>query len=360
MPSRYKNRYSFLPTIITLFLSTIFQFTNAQQIDTIIVHGDKFYNNRTREPFFIKGVAYQPRENGKIYDPVTDSRHSAWERDLALWKELGVNTVRIYEIDPTKSHDKFMKAAADAGIYLMFDLGQAKSSLNRLEPVYTLELLEQYKATVDAIAKYDNVLGLFAGNEVVNEPGSTTKSAPFMKALIRDLKSHMRTKSRYVPIGYATNDDSKIRLDIASYFVCDSYSGISGQEETQEDSKIDFLGYNLYSWCGESGFVESGWADRTKEYEGYPVPVILSEFGCNEIMPRVFREVKSMFGPEMMDVFAGGIAYEYSEEDNNYGLVKIKSNGTVEKLKDFFNLKKAYADANPQVRVFSNDAIHFG
>ena len=45
----------------------------------------------------------------------------------------------------------------------------------------------------------------------------------------------------------------------------------------------------------------------------------------------------------MTNVFAGGLAYEYSQEENDYGLVQIKKNGAVETLEDFTKLAKAYA-----------------
>jgi hypothetical protein len=37
-------------------------------------------------------------------------------------KELGVNTIRIYHVDPDADHDGCMKVFADAGIYTMIDM----------------------------------------------------------------------------------------------------------------------------------------------------------------------------------------------------------------------------------------------
>jgi beta-galactosidase GanA len=57
-----------------------------------------------------------------------------WMQDLELFRQLGINTVRIYEArmtirvsthtqtDPQANHDAFMKAASDAGIYVLIDL----------------------------------------------------------------------------------------------------------------------------------------------------------------------------------------------------------------------------------------------
>lgn len=37
-------------------------------------------------------------------------------------KELGVNTIRVYHVDPHAQHEGCMKAMDDAGIYLLVDL----------------------------------------------------------------------------------------------------------------------------------------------------------------------------------------------------------------------------------------------
>lgn len=45
----------------------------------------------------------------------------------------------------------------------------------------------------------------------------------------------------------------------------------------------------------------------------------------------------------MSSVFSGGLVYEYSEEDNNYGLVVINGD-SIEELDDFQALRQAFAD----------------
>lgn len=37
-------------------------------------------------------------------------------------KELGVNSIRVYHVDPDADHSGCMKAFDDAGIYLLIDL----------------------------------------------------------------------------------------------------------------------------------------------------------------------------------------------------------------------------------------------
>ena len=68
----------------------------------------------------------------------------------------------------------------------------------------------------------------------------------------------------------------------------------------------------------------------------------LSEYGCNT-NERNFNEVKALYGTDMTPVYSGGLVYEYSQEDSNYGLVQISGN-SVKELKDFDALMKALHD----------------
>jgi hypothetical protein len=229
-------------------------------------------------------------------------------RDIPLLQELGTNTIRVYAIDATKDHSFCMNLLQEAGIYLLQDLSNPTSSINRDDPTWTTELFADYAAVVDALANYTNVLGFFAGNEVSNDVNNTAASA-FVKAAVRDIKQYIKTKNyRTIGVGYATNDDPNIRGPLAHYFNCGD-----------QDSAIDFWGYNIYSWCGNSSFTESGYDQRTLEFANYSVPAFFAEYGCNTIRPRVFTEVGAIYGSEMTDVWSGGITYMYFQEANEFG-----------------------------------------
>ena len=105
---------------------------------------------------------------------------------------------------------------------------------------------------------------------------------------------------------------------------------------------------NLYEWCGNSTFQTSGYADRTKEFANYSIPVFLSEYGCNLITPRPFTEVAAIYGPDMTDVWSGGIVYEWSQQDNSYGLVQVDASGNTTPLQDYQNLKSQLAKVSPK------------
>lgn len=119
-----------------------------------------------------------------------------------------------------------MKSFEDAGIYLLLDIATPRFSINRKAPEYGVHLYNSYKSTVDAFSKYNNLIAFIAGNEVTNDKTNTLASA-YVKASLRDIKVYIKgTKSRHIPVGYASNDDEFIRDAIKDYFNC-------GDEDSQ-------------------------------------------------------------------------------------------------------------------------------
>lgn len=221
--------------------------------------------------------------------------------------QLQTNTIRVYAVDPTANHDQCMQMLSDAGIYIIADLGEPKNSINRDSPQWNQEIYSRYTAVVDTFSKYSNTLGFFAGNEVTNAPNNTEASA-FVKAAVRDIKAYIVSKKyRAIGVGYATNDDDQ-RTELADYFDCGDPS-----------AAIDFWGYNIYSWCGQSSYSASHYEERTQEFSSYNVPAFFAEYGCNTKGTRTFDEVAALFGPDMSKVWSGGIVYMYYQEANDYG-----------------------------------------
>ena len=113
------------------------------------------------ERFFVRGVAYQPGGAADAQDPLLDM--DTFEKDVEMFKELGINTIRIYTVDNAEgndeAHDEAMAMLDEAGIYLTLDASTPKYSLNResletLHQSYNAEYLQHLFSTIDAFAGY--------------------------------------------------------------------------------------------------------------------------------------------------------------------------------------------------------------
>ncbi|CCK70205.1 1,3-beta-glucanosyltransferase KNAG_0D04600 [Huiozyma naganishii CBS 8797] len=328
-------------SVLGLFIGSALSQSSGSSLAPITISGNAFFNSATKERFYIRGVDYQPGGSSNLTDPLADA--DICGRDVPIFKDLGINTVRVYTVDNSVDHSKCMNLLAENGIYLILDVNTPSAAISRHNSAcsYNADYLQNVFATVDAFAQYDNVLGFFAANEVINSD-NTTGTATYVKAVVRDMKKYIRArKYREIPVGYSAADIEANRQLSAEYFNCGD----------DADSRIDMFGVNDYSWCGHSSFQVSGYQTKMNLYKGYSVPVFLSEFGCNKVVgSRPFTEIESLYSSQMSSVFSGGLVYEYSNETNNYGLVQISNDGQqVTKLQDFDNLKEEYAKvSNPE------------
>ncbi|POR36804.1 1,3-beta-glucanosyltransferase [Tolypocladium paradoxum] len=287
-----------------------------------------------KERFYLRGIDYQPGGASADKDPLADT--SVCLRDIKNFQDLGVNTIRVYAVDNSKNHDQCMQALSDAGIYLVLDVNNPKYSINRKTPgpSYNAKYLQSVFATVEMFAKYDNTLAFFSGNEVINDEKDTDKSAPYVKAVTRDIKNFINSMGlRKIPVGYSAADVSENRMQTAMYMNCGP-----------DDVRSDFFAFNDYSWCN-SDFKTSGWDQKVKNFTDYGLPIFLSEWGCIKNRPRKFDELSALMSNQMSSVYSGGLMYEYSVEDNKFGIVTLKGN-SVDKS-DEYDLFKSALKANP-------------
>ncbi|KZM27929.1 uncharacterized protein EKO05_0010059 [Ascochyta rabiei] len=307
------------------------------KLPPVEVRGNAFFAGDSR--FYVRGVAYQPGGAADAKDPLLDLE--GLKRDVANFKDLGINTIRVYTIDNSKNHDEGMKMLDDAGIYLALDANTPDYSLNRetnatLHRSYNDVYLQSVFSTIDAFHNYNNLLLFFSGNEVINQRNNTG-AATYIKAVTRDMKRYIGNKSpRTIPVGYSAADVSENIEQQALFFNCGS-----------DDERSDFFAFNDYSWCDPSSFTKSGWDQKVKLYEDYSKPIFLSEYGCITNR-RDWGEVAALYSTNMTGVYSGGLAYEYTVEPNGYGLVEVASNGKIEPNEDFDRLKEAFkATKNP-------------
>jgi hypothetical protein len=254
-------------------------------------------------------------------------------------QRLGVNTIRIYNLSPSLNHDDCASIFNAAGIYMILDVNSPLygSYIDRTAPKssYNAVYYEQVFGVIEAFKNYPNTLGFFAGNEVINEQ-SVKEVAAYIRAVQRDMKDYIKKNvDRAIPVGYSAADIRPWLMDTLNYFMC--------EDKDEPSSQADFFGLNSYSWCGDSSYTKSGFDVLTEDFKNASLPVFFSEYGCNEVTPRIFTEVKALYGEEMTQSFSGGLVYEYTQEENNYGLVKLNDSDTATLLVDFENLQKQYA-----------------
>lgn len=98
--------------ILTLALS-LATLSPVWALNPVLIKGTKFFDSVTLNQFFIKGVAYQPRTLAAGFsDPL--SKPADCKRDFPLMKDLGLNTVRVYQVKNPLSF--FFCAPFDASI----------------------------------------------------------------------------------------------------------------------------------------------------------------------------------------------------------------------------------------------------
>lgn len=330
-----------LAAVVALALPAV-----AATTDPIVIKGSKFFHQHSGAQFFLKGVAYQPdsaNSTNSLTDPLADEAGCA--RDIPYLRNLTTNTVRVYSIDANANHSGCLSRLADAGIYVLADLAAPRDSLNRDDPRWTVSLLQRYTSVVDSLASYPNVLGFFAGNEVTNNASNTDASA-FVKAAVRDVKAYIKQKSFSHPlyVGYAASNGmtASIRDDVEDYLNCGS-----------TNDSIDFFGYNVYSWCGDSSFTKSHYNTIVERFSNYSVPMFFAEYGCNNPEPRRFSSVPTLYGDKMTPVVNGGIVYEYFQQANNYGLVSVQGS-SVSPLPDYTRFSSQIVQATPSASKMSD------
>lgn len=253
-------------------------------------------------------------------------------------QRLGVNAIRVYNLDPDLDHTACASIFNAAGIYMILDVNSPlpNQSLNRGAPweSYDSDYLQRVFKVVEDFMHFNNTLGFFSGNEVINED-SVPEVPAYIRAVTRDIKDYIASRSpRSIPVGYSAADVRPLLMGTFNYLSC----GLSNDTT----SKIDFFGLNSYSWCGDATFQSSGYDVLVSDFSNTTIPIFFSEYGCNLVTPRQFTEVPVLYGSQMTPVFSGGLIYEYSQEVNNYGLVNLNDNGTVSILTDYNNLRTQY------------------
>jgi hypothetical protein len=214
---------------------------------------------------------------------------------------------------------------------------------------------------VKQFSEFPNTVLFTVANEMPVNDKNGYAAFPCVKALTRDIhrfQADCKSNMRRVPLIYSDMDmGSPTRVHIANYLSCELES---------PDDAVDAYGLNVYSWCdseyldeaGENNFKYSPYEAIKKDFDEFAKPLIFSEFGCNTgefetacpyAKGRNWVDVPAMF-KHMGEVLSGAVAFEFSMEKNQYGLVMtpgfLKGQKKIELLDNYFALQKQYLSNN--------------
>lgn len=327
--------------------------TIAYAVHPVEVRGQDFVDTVTEKRLMIVGVDYQPGGQGAYkpsqgVDALTDA--DICLRDATIMQKLGVNTIRVYNVDPTLDHSMCASIFNAAGIYMILDVNSPLpgESINRAAPwtSYNSDYLTRVFGIIENFKDFPNTLAFFAANEVMNDLTTAEYNPQYIRAVQRDLKNYIAKHSdRPIPVGYSAADVREILQDTWAYMQC---------VHEDDQSSSDFFGLNSYSWCGaDATFQTSGYSDLVDMFNQSAIPVFYSEYGCNRVQPRVFNEVEILYS-EQMTSLSGGLVYEYSQEEADYGLVTLHTNGSVSLRQDYDNLQDQFNKLDIQLLQSTN------
>ncbi|TXT39725.1 MAG: 1 3-beta-glucanosyltransferase [Comamonadaceae bacterium] len=305
---------------------------NSISINTavITINQNMFFCDQNR--WSPKGVCYQPQDG---VDPLSDNNFSDIQNLVDPqtpygFTNLGINCLRVYQVDPTAKHDKVMQLLAASGIYVLVGAVNAATAITGTASSVPTTTVTRVKEVADAFAAYDNVLGFSISNELLDSNDQTNYGlVSIVKQVKQQMQAHMQKQNyRAIPIGCCTRDDPAFTFSATQAYTCGP-----------ADLRMDFIGYNAYRWVVDSGSTPSAGTINQyyllyQQFQNFPVPVMLTEMGAQCTGGRNWTQIPYIFGETqvsstppnslsatMSDAISGCFAFRFYEQGDGFGLV---------------------------------------
>ncbi|MCA6363111.1 MAG: hypothetical protein IM638_08730 [Bacteroidetes bacterium] len=336
-------------------------------IQPITIQGKQFMCGTSR--FMVRGIALSANAvlNTKLQniEDILSDEHAEFMANDVIPKlvSLNVNCVRVYQVDPNRSHGKTMKLLEKNNIYVMVGLATSYNSVNQMTGEYTQATFVHAARVVDEFQNYNNTFCFSVGNEVEfpGQMASNIKSAnpalsdaevvtatvtlqytvaQSMKSFARDIKNHIKGNNyRQIPVGVAMQDGPESSWGTGNP---NAYQqGIIGTDIIAQfytsgnaDKIMDFIGINSYryvSGSGQASVAYSGLANN--EAPKYPVPAFLTESGGlpQPNAARSWNDVPTLYpGTETYyKQLSGQIAFQLIDEGAGYGIYTVNNDNSL-------------------------------
>ena len=232
-----------------LILSCIIFFNISNAIEVSITDNTFYVNGK---PYYMKGICYHQVPKGKI-----KRDFSNLNTDLALMKEAGINTIRVYEpIDDIN----VLNTLEDAGIKVVINFGYNQRGRYDIISGSLIDYIYKYK-------DHNAILMWELGNEYNYHPqwfgGDINTWYKVLQLAAQAIK---------------TIDSSRL--------VSSAHGDLPSKEVLAIASNIDIWGLNIYRWDKpQSVFKE--WQEISKK------PIYFSELGADSYMTKSTSKYKA-------------------------------------------------------------------
>lgn len=248
----------------------------------------------------------------------------SWDRDFVKMKDLGVNTIRIYNMNPfTKAflklypneypvtqpkraaeHLPFLDLANKFGFKVIVPILQDESFLMSTPS----DLLDKHiESQVKEMGNHPALLMFCLGNEMgVERKPDVLRLVNEKMQVVRDKMKQIH--NRVVPVTHAVADDHTTYEYLIEHLKVDVFTTNAGYRNIEMEPL----------WTGEGNFI--GWAERSKQKN---LPLFIGELGMHQHSDEITKKIPDWFNRQWKSVVThidngtiGACFFEYSDEIN--------------------------------------------